>query len=59
MKKLSLKNLEFEANELLQRNQLKTVVGGYGHNCPDGTAPCTCNGVDKGCKTVQGCWDSC
>lgn len=29
MKKLSLKNLEFEANELLQRNQLKRVLGGY------------------------------
>ena len=33
MKKLSLKNLKFEASEMLGRNQLKTVLGGYG---PDG-----------------------
>ncbi len=30
MKKLSLKNLKLEANDMLQRNQLKTVLGGYG-----------------------------
>jgi len=29
MKKLSLKNLKLEATDLLQRNQLKTVFGGY------------------------------
>lgn len=33
MKKLSLKNLKFEASEMLGRNQLKTVLGGYK---PDG-----------------------
>jgi hypothetical protein len=30
MKKLSLKNLKLEANDMLQRNQLKSVLGG-GH----------------------------
>lgn len=30
MKKLSLKNLKLEANDMLQRNQLKSVFGGYG-----------------------------
>ncbi len=30
MKKLRLKNLKLEANDMLQRNQLKTVLGGYG-----------------------------
>ncbi len=28
MKKLSLKNLKLESNDLLQRNQLKNVTGG-------------------------------
>lgn len=30
MKKLSLKKLKLEVGDLLQRNQLKTVLGGYG-----------------------------
>ena len=30
MKKLSLKNLNLKATEMLQRTQLKTVFGGYG-----------------------------
>jgi hypothetical protein len=29
MKKLSLKKLKLEASDLLQRNELKTVFGGY------------------------------
>jgi len=29
MKKLSLKNLKLEVNDILQREQLKTVFGGY------------------------------
>ena len=32
MKKLSLKNLKLEASEMLGRNQLKTVLGGYQYN---------------------------
>lgn len=35
MKKLSLKNLNLDASDLLQRNQLKTVVGGYGDEFPE------------------------
>tara|TARA_R110002049_G_scaffold65035_1_gene170957 strand:+ start:87706 stop:87933 length:228 start_codon:yes stop_codon:yes gene_type:complete len=32
MKKVSLKNLKLEADDLLQRNQLKSVLGGgYGN----------------------------
>jgi len=49
MKKLSLKNLKLEASDLLQRNQLKTVFGGYGgYFGGSQTKPCriTCaNGV--------------
>ncbi len=30
MKKLSLKNLKLNENEMLERNQLKSVFGGYG-----------------------------
>ncbi|MEW4924703.1 hypothetical protein [Algibacter sp. 2305UL17-15] len=30
MKKLSLKSLKLEAGDMLQRDQLKTVFGGYG-----------------------------
>ena len=30
MKKLSLKKLKLEATDLLQRNELKTIFGGYG-----------------------------
>lgn len=38
MKKLSLKDLKLEADEMLQRNQLKTVLGGdYGN---DGGGTC-------------------
>ena len=37
MKKLSLKNLKLETNDMLQRNQLKTVFGGYG---PPGSGTC-------------------
>nr|WP_143404128.1 hypothetical protein [Gaetbulibacter sp. 4G1] len=37
MKKLSLKSLKLEANDMLQRNQLRTIfggyVGGYGSSC--------------------------
>ncbi len=37
MKKLSLKNLKLEASDRLERNQLKSVFGGYG-----GTLECRC-----------------
>ena len=30
MKKLSLKKLKLEKSDLIERNQLKTVIGGYG-----------------------------
>lgn len=30
MKKLSLKKLNLEVNDMLQRNELKSVFGGYG-----------------------------
>lgn len=51
MKKLSLKNLNLEVSDLLQRSQLKSVFGGYSDPacgggrttqftwaCPDGSA---------------------
>ncbi len=33
MKTLSLKNLNLSSNDLLQREQLKNVYGGYGGGC--------------------------
>ena len=47
MKKLSLKKLNLEANDMLQRNQLKTVFGGNG-GYGGGTGPwtCICEGED-------------
>ena len=42
MKKISLKNLKFEASEILRRNQLKTVLGGYG----DETGSCGWRSAD-------------
>ena len=33
MKKIRLKNLKLEASEMLGRNQLKTILGGYGGSC--------------------------
>ncbi len=41
MKKLSLKNLKLEANDLLERNQLKSVFGGYS-NGNEGINPYCC-----------------
>ncbi|TGV03115.1 TIGR04149 family rSAM-modified RiPP [Flavivirga rizhaonensis] len=58
MKKLKLKNLKLDANNILKRNQLKTLFGGYDgscttncvsttYSCPDGVSEvgilCTCN----------------
>lgn len=46
MRKLSLKNLKLEVNDMLQRNQLKTVFGGYGgYGASSCSADCTKNGV--------------
>ena len=73
MKKLILKNLKLEATDLLQRNQLKTVFGGYGGyggsscgaglpECPSGKGHCCCDldgNIYLGCKTVQDCWNAC
>ncbi len=42
MKKLSLKKLKLEASDLLQRNQLKSVFGGYGGYHGSGNGLCTC-----------------
>jgi hypothetical protein len=58
MKKLSLKNLKLEANDMLQRNQLKSILGGHGgewcndqcttdDDCPDGMM-----GVTYSCKQI-------
>tara|TARA_R110002049_G_scaffold306635_1_gene505460 strand:- start:37263 stop:37511 length:249 start_codon:yes stop_codon:yes gene_type:complete len=31
MKKIKLENLKIQTNDLLQRNELKTIFGGYGN----------------------------
>ena len=63
MRKLSLKNLKLEASEMLGRNQLKTVFGGYGSHCAYGNQcakvgdKCTINGRTGTCKVgyCDGC----
>ncbi len=39
MRKLSLKNLKLEAIDMLQKNQLKSIFGGYG----GGYGGCNCH----------------
>jgi len=59
MKKMSLKNLYLEAEELLQRDQLKSIVGGYYYatctaNCFGG-GTVTCNDSNNtNCATSDG-----
>lgn len=65
MKKISLKTIE--ANELLSREELKQITGGFtgsgSGDCPEGEVPCTCtsgSGSYSGCvSSVQECWDKC
>ena len=54
MKKLSLKKLNLQINDLLQKEDLKQISGGYTlpgcpAGCPPGTFRCTCNGIFVGC----------
>ena len=59
MKKLSLKNLKLEPKDLIERNQLKSVIGGYGGYGGDELwiAKVTCNGgtyaFTSGCRTME------
>jgi len=54
MKKLSLKNLNLEANDMLQQNELKTVFGGYG------SAWCSCsNGSSRSMPNCSWCGAYC
>ncbi len=60
MKNLSLKNLNFSADSLLPREQLKTVFGGHLiKDCPDGHAKCSCSNPDGsvtvGCSSSGNC----
>lgn len=42
MKKLSLKNLKLGVDEMLQRNELKSVFGGYGGSSAEGSCAIKC-----------------
>ena len=55
MKKLSLKNLKLDGNDLLQREQLKAVFGGYEVN---GTQ-CRCKNSNTGAAWFTGSLHSC
>lgn len=61
MKKLSLKNLKLDGNELLQREQLKTVFGGYNGDAGSCSASCgdkpkvTCEGSSCTAEDGHGC----
>ena len=63
MKKLSLKNLKLNESDLLQRNQLKSVFGGYdgGGGCSRFIATCTSGWVGStNCGSVaQGMLEHC
>ncbi|OQD42717.1 hypothetical protein BUL40_09355 [Croceivirga radicis] len=55
MKKLSLKKLNLGADELLQKEQLKTVFGGYGSGCfDDCKSDSDCSGECPKCYITQG-----
>tara|TARA_R110002049_G_scaffold65035_1_gene170955 strand:+ start:85440 stop:85658 length:219 start_codon:yes stop_codon:yes gene_type:complete len=59
MKKLSLKNLKLEANDMLQRNHLKSVIGGYevsscSATCDEETIV-TCSGTNCSATDYEGC----
>jgi len=53
MKKLSLKNLNLTAKDLLPLEQLKAVFGGYGdESCPSScSSDSDCGGTGLRCKT--------
>lgn len=56
MKKLSLKNLKLDANDMLKRSQLKTIFGGYG----PGDGHCSCKtGGNISFETYVGDFDTC
>ncbi len=58
MKKLSLKKLNLSTGDLLQREQLRTVFGGYGQ-CKEGTIPCSCSNGTVGCSGTGSCSGFC
>lgn len=50
--------------DMLSRDELKQIVGGFGSgggsgDCPDGTAHCTCEGNYLGCKKPAVCLGLC
>lgn len=51
MKQISLKNLKLEVEDLLQRESLKKVTGGYdpAQQCSSGYSQCVNMGYDYGC----------
>jgi len=59
MKKLSLKKLKLEATDLLQRNELKTVFGGYdggyggGSNCATASSCNSTSDMKNGCACTS------
>lgn len=54
MKKLSLNKLKLDADDLLQREQLKTVFGGYGGFNGGGDCNSNCSNTNP-CKENQRC----
>lgn len=62
MKKLSLKKLNLAADDLLQKEQLKTIFGGYGGlgtcvaSCCGGRYAVMCSGSDCEAIDDSGCW---
>lgn len=63
MKKLNLKLDNIK--EMLTKEQMKKIVGGYGDNggCPSGQVPCNCSsdkGSFSGCvSSIEDCWTKC
>ncbi len=61
MKKLSLNKMKLEAGDMLQREQLKTVFGGYNDHSGDGccidlcqtNSDCGAPEVDESCMMVR------
>ncbi|UGU15231.1 hypothetical protein LS482_16280 [Sinomicrobium kalidii] len=60
MKKLRLDKLKLKAEDILQKEDMRAILGGSGSDCPDGQFQCSCNGTSYGCvSSVQECWNKC
>ncbi|WP_127137673.1 hypothetical protein [Flagellimonas oceanensis] len=58
-----MKKSSFKSDEILGRNQLKSIFGGYEDDCKEGTVKCSCDNPDGsvtvGCSSTGNCDNFC